>query len=584
MLPGIGLRHARNGGDPVNMLKLQLPKNRIQYLLQQAPKRFDAAILERGWEYYHKNLIAQVELKFGTLIYATVQNPERRACEVTIDIESFENSECSCPDDGMCAHIAALVFHLYAPYGRPELLLQELKQAVLQRSRMRAAAARTEKTETRVLAPEPVGPAAEWQRFFDQRFYGYSLSHQHSIDTFRDAAWESLNAFAQDWDEAVRGLYRLHVVLFMLRKIEHFYLDTKASYLSYHHETGSKQGAALCIEKLKETVEKLPDAVFQSRHSLWRETLAMLGEWALQGRESPIDWLFVYRFIWSHVPVAKWRLEESERLDALLAKEGASGRLHTVLTLARAHFDVLLGESTGELPKRLEKLTAKRPGDFFLYLQEAHQHGDALSLLRWLRWLKPAMATATHDEFRTLCQYWTDVVKHIDNDAEWVGVMEALLPRSYNYYTGYLLQTKRYRQWVDLQLANRISPLNLYAAELKDVEKNDPALLLPLFTQAVERSVLEKNRTSYKTAVKLLKKLHTYYKKLDREADWERYVNRLAVKFARLRAFQEELKRTGYAAQTLPFGAGTGDADGRIAQAEPDNGDGMGDQTKAGTD
>jgi hypothetical protein len=126
--------------------------------------------------------------------------------------------------------------------------------------------------------------------------------------------------------------------------------------------------------------------------------------------------------------------------------------------------------------------------------------------------------------------------------------MESLLPRSYYYYTAYLLQTERFRQWVDLQLSNRISPLNLYAAELKAVEKYDPALLLPLYHQAVERAVLEKNRTSYKTAVKLLKKLQAYYKKLGREAEWERYVHRLAMKFARLRAFQEELKRTGFIA------------------------------------
>jgi hypothetical protein len=181
-------------------------------------------------------------------------------------------------------------------------------------------------------------------------------------------------------------------------------------------------------------------------------------------------------------------------------------------------------------------------------LQEAHQAGDAEALLRWLRWLRPAMATASHDDFRTLCQYWSDVVGHLESDAEWVEVMESLLPRSYYQYTAYLLHTQRYRHWVDLQLSNRISPLNLYAAELKDVEKNDMALLLPLYTQAIERSVLEKNRTSYKTAIKLLKKLHGYYKKLGREDEWERYIHRLAAKFARLRAFQEELLRTGYAA------------------------------------
>ncbi|KIL39703.1 hypothetical protein SD70_18265 [Gordoniibacillus kamchatkensis] len=534
------------------MLKLQLPKNRIQYLIQQAPKRFDAAVLERGWEHYHKGKIVQAELRYGTLIYASVLDGDRKPHEVTVDIESFENSECSCPLDDMCEHIASVVFYLYAPYGRPELLLAELKQATLQRARLsKTAAAKAAKPESRALPPEPKGPAAEWQRFFEQRFYGYSVSHQYSIESFRDAAWESLLPFAGGWEEGPLRLYRLHVVLFMLRKIEYFYLETKASYLSYYHETGSKQTAGQCVEMLKETMQDLPPAVLAGERKLWRETLALLREWALSGKESPVDWLYVYRYLWRHIPVREWREEEAAWLDERLAAEagagGAAVRRHTALTLARAHFDVLMGADGGQLPKRLEKLTVMRPGDFFLYLRESHEAGDTEGLLRWLRWLKPAMPTASHDDFRTLCQYWTDAVKHQESDAEWVETMESLLPRSYYYYTAYLLQTQRYRQWVDLQLSNRISPLNLYAAELKAVEQHDPALLLPLYTQAVERAVLEKNRTSYKTAIKLLKKLQAYYKRLGREAEWERYVHRLAMKFARLRAFQEELKRTGYA-------------------------------------
>lgn len=79
--------------------------------------------------------------------------------------------------------------------------------------------------------------------------------------------------------------------------------------------------------------------------------------------------------------------------------------------------------------------------------------------------------------------------------------------------------------------------------ELKAIEEHDSALLLPLYHQAAERAVLEKNRASYKTAVRLLKKLHGIYKQLGQDDRWEHYVYRLADKFSRLRAFQEELKK-----------------------------------------
>ncbi len=94
-----------------------------------------------------------------------------------------------------------------------------------------------------------------------------------------------------------------------------------------------------------------------------------------------------------------------------------------------------------------------------------------------------------------------------------------------------------------MQLANRVSPNDLYSVDLQSVEKQNPALVLPLYHQAVERCIAGKNRTAYKSATKLLKKLNNLYKKLDRLNDWEDYIYRLAVKYSRLRALQEELRK-----------------------------------------
>jgi uncharacterized Zn finger protein len=85
--------------------------------------------------------------------------------------------------------------------------------------------------------------------------------------------------------------------------------------------------------------------------------------------------------------------------------------------------------------------------------------------------------------------------------------------------------------------------MELHPEELHLLEKEDLKLLLPLYHQAVERCILEKNRTSYKDAVKLLKKLKTYYKRLKQQQRWEQYIVRLAAQYTRLRAFQEELRK-----------------------------------------
>ena len=48
-----------------------------------------------------------------------------------------------------------------------------------------------------------------------------------------------------------------HIVLFMMRKIEQFYQETKSSYLSYYHENGCKIAAKNCEDKLVEFVERI---------------------------------------------------------------------------------------------------------------------------------------------------------------------------------------------------------------------------------------------------------------------------------------------------------------------------------------
>ncbi|NEW07548.1 SWIM zinc finger family protein [Paenibacillus sp. SYP-B3998] len=525
------------------MLKLQIPKNRMNYLIKQIQIHFDAVVLENGWEYFHKGRVAEIDL-VGTSIHALVKETNK-SHNVVLNLEDFVHSECSCSYDGFCKHIGAAFFNLYAPYGRPELLLQQLKQAILTRKKpARGAAISASRNASKANIPLEEAMPIEWHRLFEGRFHGFSISHQNSIETFYESALETLPGYAADWRASTRELYMLHIVLFMMRKIEQFYQDTKSSYLSFYHENGCKVAAKNCEDKFVEFVERMDvNRSFTTEPKHWQATMKMLGEFALQGKDSPIDWLFVYRYIWWKLTEQpKAQQEEIQRLELLLAKKDTIPRKKDTLLVARAHFDIMQG-NTDTAFQRLEKLTHPNAKDFFLYLNYYYKDQQWEKTLFWLRWLLSTISHANHDDFRTFCQYWLDTTKHLESDSEWVHVMESLLPRSYYYYTAYLLQTKRYRQWIDLQLANRISPLSLYALELRAIEDHDAALLLPLYHQAAERAVLEKNRASYKTAVRLLKKLHAIYKQLEQDDRWEHYIYRLADKFSRLRAFQEELKK-----------------------------------------
>lgn len=78
---------------------------------------------------------------------------------------------------------------------------------------------------------------------------------------------------------------------------------------------------------------------------------------------------------------------------------------------------------------------------------------------------------------------------------------------------------------------------------LRTIQKEEPQYLLPYYHRKVQMAIDQKNRQSYKEAVRHLKKLRTIYKKLKKEEKWEVYFEQLLQKTKRLRAFQEECQR-----------------------------------------
>ncbi|SDD16305.1 hypothetical protein SAMN02799630_02285 [Paenibacillus sp. UNCCL117] len=529
------------------MLKLQIPKNRITMLARYLRDHFDADQIEAGWDCFHKRRVEEIELKHGLEVHALVR--AAKTFEVILDLESAGRSECSCTEGEYCQHKAAVIFALYVPYGRPELMLQQLKQAILVRNRQQQTRQSNriaeKKQQERLEPPTPEQPPSRWQRFFDQQFYGFSLNQQQSIEQFYTSAQTLLTPYGEDWEQKLRQLYDFHILLFVMRKIEHFYADTQNSYMSYYIETGCKAVARQCHEEFQQRLPRMNvTGIAKTYPAYWKETLALIGEEALTGKDSPLSWSTVYRGIWWRMASEeRWIQTERLRIRKLQQAPETGTRRKDALLLAEAHFDLL--EAGDEAAReKLDQLSRKEPRDFFLYLHDCYAERNWPRMLAWLRWLLPLMQRAQQEDLRQFCHYWIEAVQQqTGDDSEWVEVMVALLPRTYSFYTTYLMKSGRYQAWVDLQLASRVSPLDLYGPDLAAAEKHDPSLTLPLYHQAVERCIAEKNRTAYQHAMKLLKKLHGIYSKLQRQVVWEDYMFRLASKHARLRALQEELRR-----------------------------------------
>jgi len=529
------------------LLKLRIPKNRIQYLLRHLAKSGDVGEAERGWAIYHRGHVLNLRMsKSAATVYAAVRDGNGMR-DVALDLADFAASECTCGAPLPCVHMMAITFALYAPYGRPELLLPELRALIAKGIQLQAAKSkRPSSGPKRPETPEPNGPVQAWQDDFERRFSGFSLTHSYTFDMFAQAVWETLPDYAASWPQQRKLLFLMNVALFALRRIETFYEQSTMTYLSAHHEENCRTAIAACSERLLEATTTYVSGLRPADAALWRDTLRLLSEYALRGKASPVPWLDIYREVWWLLADDKELSQaEVQRLDGILSHTSgsASEAKRNAALIAKVHHLAMANGDLNKSLKLLNELSKRQPSDFAFYLKRHAQRGEWASLLAWLRWLQPSMKTAVAGDFRMLCQYWTEAAKHTDADREWVIVMEGLLPRSYPVYTAYLLQTKRYREWIDLQLATRVSPLQLYALELRAVEKDNPSLLLPLYHQAAERAVLEKNRASYKIAMRLLEKLAELYRTLDRTKDWEHFVQRFGAKFSRLRAFQAEFKK-----------------------------------------
>jgi len=206
-------------------------------------------------------------------------------------------------------------------------------------------------------------------------------------------------------------------------------------------------------------------------------------------------------------------LKEDERALALLA--GEANRLGS------AHV-AQLSEMLGELARR----------------EEWHR------LLRWLTELGPLMYGRRLKELEAYAGLWDAVVAKLpEAEPRMWSALESLLPSSQPIYEDRLLAAGRYEEWIDIQLSFGREPLDYRATELAPLEKEAPHALLPFYHQAVERYVAMKNRASYKSAVKLLKRLAKLYKKMKREERWIEFYELFELRHSRLRALQEELRK-----------------------------------------
>ncbi|TMV48178.1 SWIM zinc finger family protein [Paenibacillus mesophilus] len=533
------------------MLKTQITREELERLGEEIRRHFELHTVERGLEFQQKGYVYNTEVLPGRAIVSKVQGGE--VYDVKLDLDFFGLSECSCPYEGCCEHMAAVFFYAYSAYARPDFfvkdwkLRQEEPRVARSGSKLHRQTALLPSAQPATVSLKESAAPEEWFAHIEREFAAFSERHnqwKYDIEEYYSAAVQTAIRPSTWWLPGTKKLLTAMGLLYALQKLERDYdaggQGTAPRLLNY------RETAEMLERRLEETADEI-DAVETARR--WPDHLHSLGAFASEAMTAKpavpyVRWLDVYRLLWTRLLRQEaWMEQEAARLERILADFAPlTESARDDLLKARAHFDVLTGLDK-EAWSRLGKTASFHPEEGLFYAGEFRRTGQWERLWLWLQWLLPQCRKTDRDLFQKLCSYAAEASKPLGREDEWARALVSMLPASYYVYTEFLVKTGRFRDWAEYHLAERVAVFELYPSDLRAAETHDPTLVFPLYHQSIERCILQKNRTAYKEAIRLMKKLASLYTQAGQPERYELFLRKLSQQYSRLRAFREELTK-----------------------------------------
>ena len=527
----------------------------IQEKIHSLLSKCFSEVTQQGLTYFSTGKVISMQKKLDGSIAAIVK--DTNVYQVQILLKSLSFSTCSCPEVGICKHIAAVMHALL----ENNVILNEMETEIEKKTKTKVKSTvlpsllhkqdMTMTVQKRISKPEQTGTVEQWYSYFINKFGRSNLHTAMNIHNFHDEVVLHLLPFADTWNFECKQIYSLHVHLYVIMQTEQIYWDscqgkTTRNYYDFRY---------LCVRtnnRSYEQIVKIVSSVDRNKLQvnqtvLLEQTMEILPEIIFRGiPRTPLDWLKIYRYLWWNLLFnEQWIIKEHVRLETQLAEQSNNPVIHELTYQALIQFDVMLGRDEKAM-RSIEQLSREREHEFivacfqFLTIQEQWER-----LLHWLRWMIPSQAQYSTNQMTIHSAYWVQVAKHMPVEEEWIQTMRSQLPKSFHPYSAYLIGRGHYRLWVDIQIFMRIFPKECDKSQLKIVEIEAPTLLLVWYHQAVEWKITGRHRESYKEAVYILKKLKQQYKRMKQIERWLQYKEKLAQIYARQRAFLDEMELGG---------------------------------------
>lgn len=524
------------------MLREQISQAQVQALAGEIASALTPVIIQRGWDYYRQGRVYNVVIT-KEKVQATVQGTYRYL--VNISLKDFKLSQCSCPVQVRCKHIAAAFLYLYAIYDWPDQFIKNIDKYASARVNAQES---SPGTQQKIGLPES-STIEEWHKYYTREFkrqtsrfphgpYYYSLALLRCDDFFA-----SIKECSGPWPAPLKVFFEFHATLYAMLQLDKYLHKHDFVYSSGYFAEELTKLQDYYLNRLLESAAKFNTKDMAKKHaSYFQQVKTALREILLQEQTPFFNWRFIYRILWSDFfGQQHWVKEEIEQLEEILRQKNLPAGIKYNAVVGLSHFTFLTGndKKVFELLERVECIEA---ADFMPYLYSLHEANAIERLLRWLRWLTSRADRKSQPEFRQLCSYWLEMAANTLYQEEAVTALKSLLPESAPFYRKSLLQAGHYKTWVDFHIFKQ-SFGEMDPKEIRQVESVDVALLLPLYHQYITKLIEQRNRQSYCSAIPLLKTLRNYYKKLKRTGEWQRYINGLTSRYIRLRALQEELRK-----------------------------------------
>ncbi|KRE75403.1 SWIM zinc finger family protein [Paenibacillus sp. Soil750] len=510
------------------------------FWIERIRPKFDKVIIARGWAYFNEDVVRDIQVEGTSIIKARVDGTKRY--KVTLDLESFTKSGCTCPYGYYCKHMAAVLFEVAKQAGYD---LEEFRFGKMKMVQVDQKISQKSKPTTRL--PDSTDSCEKWLTYFHKQYGNAKIYNAFSLEEVCMRAWRELNKLADTWEPTIRGVYDIQVALYVIQLCDTM-AGSKAITYDFYQNTNYyvKRVLKHALEQLEVTLKVLDvNRAYKKYGEHLKELSAYLADICDNGSGLYLyDWLDLYKLLWSQLFQDKDMLEaEKARLRQVLTDPRASQQAHQVATLGSIHLDIRRSEDENAWERADNGMFEIEPDYWFDYLNGFVFESQWDRLLTWLRWLKPKMAWNERVYADEFLHYWRLAAEQRDVEKEQRAVMISLLPASYDHYAKFLLSKGEYQEWADLCLLLSLTTEHIDGAQLKLVEKANVRFLLPIYHHAIEAFIQGKNRPDYIQAIKLLKKLAAAYKKLKLTPRFEAYLEQIVKQYARYRAFTEELRK-----------------------------------------